>query len=193
MCIYMQLISIKTGIFQGVCEISEGTLLQSTPYTIFFLLYLLEFWQIPLILKYWCACKQSLKFLNTIQESIVCEFNMKHMKHIPFHLCNVVLFRVKHGIQWDINVHQDSCLMMSVVFLCRRCRQILVRGCWLSHRSPCSAGNSTCTSTFRPENGNPIHPEPRAALGQKRESCSTARRWKQRPCHLFMTAIQGQR
>uniref|UniRef100_A0A8C1NHU7 Amyloid-beta A4 protein n=1 Tax=Cyprinus carpio TaxID=7962 RepID=A0A8C1NHU7_CYPCA len=40
----MQLISIKTGIFQGVCEISEGTLLQSTPYTIFFLLYLLEFW-----------------------------------------------------------------------------------------------------------------------------------------------------
>lgn len=42
---------------------------------------------------------------------------MKHMKHIPFHLCNVVLFRVKQGIQWDINVHQDSCLMMSVVFL----------------------------------------------------------------------------
>uniref|UniRef100_A0A9J7WWN2 Amyloid-beta A4 protein n=1 Tax=Cyprinus carpio carpio TaxID=630221 RepID=A0A9J7WWN2_CYPCA len=64
---------------------------------------------------------------------------------------------------------------LKLVF-CRRCRRTPVPDSWPSRRSPCSAGNPTCTSTFRPGNGNPIRPEARAASGLKRESCSTARR-----------------
>lgn len=49
--------------------------------------------------------------------------------------------------------------------------------CWPSPRWPCSAVNSTCTSTFRAGSGSRTHREPRAASGPRRASCSTARRY----------------